>query len=99
MGSWAQRVGTNQLPSFLEEKDNFLWILAKHGPIWCAGRFLPGIGNMGHAVVVSGYRKRDGAIRINDPWEIANFDSYNWMTHDKLYKKLHKTDYAVQVFR
>jgi ABC-type bacteriocin/lantibiotic exporter with double-glycine peptidase domain len=71
MGLTSYRVGWLK-----EDIDNLTHVLSKSGPMWCAGDFMP--DGSPHAIVISGY---DGEkLRINDPYEIYKFDSYNWYT-------------------
>lgn len=73
--------------------DNLIHVLEKHGPMWCAGNFLQGDP---HAIVISGY---DGEkLRISDPFEIYQFQSYNWMTWSGWRKLVKKLPFACQVW-
>ena len=76
-----------------ESADNLIWVLDKHGPMWCAGDFLQGDP---HVIVISGYEGEK--LRINDPYEIYKYQSYNYITW-KGWKKLVKAlPFACQVW-
>jgi ABC-type bacteriocin/lantibiotic exporter with double-glycine peptidase domain len=89
MGLTSYRVG------YLKENlDNLTDILSKHGPMWCAGDFLP--DGSPHAIVISGY---DGStLRINDPLEIATWDEYKWYTFAFWKKRVKELPYGCQVW-
>ena len=61
MGLTSYRVGWLR-----EDVENLTQVLSKHGPMWCAGDFLPDYSP--HAIVISGYE--DDKFRINDPYEL-----------------------------
>jgi len=88
MGLWSYRV------SYLtESSSNLTYILDKHGPMWCAGDFLQGSP---HAIVISGY---DGEkLRINDPYEIYKYQSYNYMYWKDWRKLVKELPFACQVW-
>jgi hypothetical protein len=89
MGLTSYRVG------YLKESEaNLTDILSKHGPMWCAGDFLP--DGSPHAIVISGY---DGStLRISDPYEIAQYQSYNWLTWSIWRKRVKELPFACQVW-
>ncbi len=76
-----------------EDWDNLKWVLDSSGPMWCAGAFLNGSG---HAVVISGYKGE--TLRINDPYEIYKYHSYDYMTYGKWRKLVRNQSYACQVW-
>jgi hypothetical protein len=88
MGLTSYRVGY-----LTESLDNLTYVLDKHGPMWCAGDFLQGSP---HAVVISGYE--DEKLRINDPYEIYKYYSYNWLTWSGWRKLVKNTPFACQVW-
>ena len=95
---WAKARNAMGLTSFTvgyltEEEDHLLHVLEKYGPMWCAGNFLNGSP---HAVVISGYG--DGKLRINDPYEIYKYHSYNYMTWKGWRKLVKNLAFACQTW-
>jgi len=89
MGLTSYRVGWLK-----EDVENLTQILSKSGPMWCAGDFLP--DRSPHAIVISGY---DGEkLRINDPFEIYRFDSYNWYTFTFWKSRVNELPFGCQVW-
>lgn len=89
MGLTSYRVGY-----LTEDAANLTDILSKHGPMWCAGDFLP--DGSPHAIVISGY---DGSkLRINDPYEIYQYQSYSWLTWDIWRKRVKALPFGCQVW-
>jgi len=50
----------------MRDYEQFLWCIEK-SPIWCVGTF----SGSPHAVVVTGIKKSNKLLTVNDPWEIA----------------------------
>ena len=86
---------TSYRVSYLKGYDGMVWVLRKHGPVWCAGDFLQGSG---HAVVISALDLRTKTLRINDPYEIYKYGGYNYLTHDGWCKKVKDLPFACQVW-
>lgn len=96
-GKAAAALGlTGMRVSYLQGLDGLAWCLGTCGPIWCAGDFGP--GGSGHAVVISGLYRADSKLRINDPYEIYRYDSYNYMTHADWCKKVRVARFACQLW-
>ena len=89
MGLISYRVG-----HLTESLANLTDILQKHGPMWCAGDFLLGSP---HAIVISGVND-EGRLRINDPYEIYKYQSYNYLTYNSWKKLIAKLFAACQVW-
>lgn len=82
--------------SYLTESfDNLSYILNKHGPMWCAGNFLQGSP---HAIVISGFDPNNQQLRINDPYEIYKYHSYDYYTYEQWRKLVRNTSFACQVW-
>ncbi len=87
---------TSYRVSYLKDDfDKFLWVFRKHGPMWCAGDFLQ---NGGHAVVVSGVYLSEQKLRINDPYEIYQYNSYNYLTYKGWCHRIKDLPFACQVW-
>jgi hypothetical protein len=82
--------------SHLKGLDGMAWCLEKCGPIWCAGNFGP--DGSPHAVVISGLYQQDKKLRINDPYEIFQFDSYSYITHSQWCQKVREASFACQLW-
>ena len=90
MGLYSYRV------SHLKESfANLTYILQKFGPMWCAGNFLFGSG---HAIVITGFDPNSQLLRINDPYEIYKYYSYNYLTYDQWRSLVKELPFACQVW-
>lgn len=90
MGLTSYRVG------YLKESfDNLTYVLDKCGPMWCAGDFLNGSG---HAIVISGYNPDNQQLRVNDPYEIYKYHSYDYYTYNGWRAKVKELAFACQVW-
>lgn len=91
MGLISYRVG------FLKESfQNLVYILEKHGPMWCAGSFLFGGG---HAIVISGFNPETQVLRINDPYLMYKYPgSYDFYTYSKWRDLIREMPFACQMW-